>query len=322
MNNHYFDNTQQFLEKFDLESNVQYFNPIPLDDRKVAFSIKRNYPDNTRYKPAISKSGNPDNVVVIWLVYTDPDEADHNIRLTKVPIHVSVSNYSLFRTKHFDYDYDDPDSPTRASLEESAATPKPISLEYPNEFFYDHNRDIIFDENGSEISGIDLLDRVYSEHCDTVHWLKGLRLRSKMFTQSKGSGAMTLLITFFTFILKKLFGRTLEDDDMLSVLYKGYKHDAFKKLNEDTLNLFGYKASKSVIVFFSLIIIIGTFMRYNSGGSEDYLEFVGSSNFLSVVHGVFLLWLLDIVVPNGIFWIINLLIKIRLKIIFMKFRAP
>ena len=73
---------------------------------------------------------------------------------------------------------------------------------------------------------------------------------------------------------------------------------------------------------FSATIIIGSFIRYNSGGSDDYLKFIGASNLLSVIHGIFLLWLLDAAVPNGIFRIINLLIKLRLKVMFMKFRAP
>lgn len=178
MPNTFFQSTSDLLEKFDLE-NEGYFDPLALGDRKVAFSVKRPYPENIRYKPAQSRNGKPDNVAAIWLVYTHPEESNKQFDPEHVPVRVHVSNFSQYRSNHFDYDYEDPseDTPTEDSVEKSLATPQPIGLEYPEEFFYDHTRDSFLDEKGSLLSGIEVLNRVYTEHCNTIHWLKGIKLK-------------------------------------------------------------------------------------------------------------------------------------------------
>lgn len=318
----YFESTEQFQEAFGLNQNNDYFGPVPLQDRKVGFSIKRKYPDNIRYKPAIYENGEHDNVAALWVTYTHPEESRKPINAKKVPLGVRVAIMSRYRSKHYDYDFEDEESPTEDSVEKSLSTPKPIELEYPNEFFYDHERSSFIDNNGSEITGIEILNKVFDDHCNTVHWLKGLSIRFKLLAQSKGQGVISAIVTFLTFILKKVFGRTLEESDSVSALYHGYKFDDFKKLSEDSLNIFGYKAAKSVIVLFCAFIIAIAYFRYSSGVTGGYVGFVGKSNFLSVIHGLFLLWSLDIVVPIIVFWLINGLIKVRTLIAFMKVKWP
>ena len=169
-------------------------------------------------------------------------------------------------------------------------------------------------------SGIDILNRAYSDHCYTVHWLKGLKIRTKLFAQSKGSGLISALIKVLSFVLKKAFGRTLEESDLISAFYNGYKLDDFKKLGEDSLNVLGYKTAKSVIILFCAIVIVAAYFKYSNLITGNYFTFVGKSNFLSVVHGLFLLWVLDVIVPNLLFWIINGLIKLRKQIMFTRFK--
>lgn len=317
-----FDTTEQFLKAFDLEAYKNYYDPIPLRDSKVGFSIKRKYPEDIRYKPAFKKDGSPDNIVAIWVVYSHPQETKKEININKVPIRVRVANMSLYRTAHFDYDFNDENCPTEDSAEKSASTPKPIELDYSNEFFYDHERDEFINEVGTVIKGIDILNRVFTDHCDTVHWLKSLKLRSKLFAQAKGTGLLSALITFLVFALKKTFGRTLEEKDTFSAIYHGYKKDDFKKLNEDSLNVLGYKAAKSVIIVFCFIVIVTTFWRYKANMSGGYLGHIASNNTLSLIHGLFFIWFLDVVVPYLLFWLINGIIKIRTNIMFMRFKVP
>lgn len=318
----HFESTQEFQDKFGPERTGEFYDPVHLQDRKVAFSIKRKYPEDIRYKPAIYKNGEPDNIAAIWVIYAHPEESKKEIKLNKVPVRVRVANMSVYRTAHFDYDYDDPEAPTKDSLEESAATPKPIDLEYNDEYFYDHDRSVFIDSAGATLSGIEILNKVFSDHCSTVHWLKGLRLRTKLIAQSKSTGLVSALIIVLEIILKKAFGRTLEESDSISAFYRGYKSDSLKKLNEDSLNVFGYKAAKSVIIIFCIVVILGAYFRYHCSTTGGYLGFVGDSNFLSVVHGLFLLWLLDVIVPFLLFWAINGLIKVRTKIMFMQFKGP
>ena len=65
-----FESTEEFLGFFDLESQTQYRDPVIFTDGKVGFSIKRDYPDNIRYKAAVKTDNTPDNVVTIWVGYT------------------------------------------------------------------------------------------------------------------------------------------------------------------------------------------------------------------------------------------------------------
>ena len=175
---------------------------------------------------------------------------------------------------------------------------------------------------GENITGIDILNRAYSDHCATVHLLKGFKLRLKLFAQSKGSGALSLTISFLTFILKTTFGRTLEEEDSFSALFHGYKKGSLKKLNEDSLNVFGYKASKPVIIVFCGTVIIISFLRYKFNISGGYLGHIASNNTLSISHGIFFLWFLDVVVPNLIFFLINGTIKLRTATIYRQFKGP
>jgi hypothetical protein len=317
-----FETTEEFSSLFELKSHPQYREPIVLDDRKVGFSIKRDYPDNIRYKPAINRNNTPDNIATIWVIYTHPQEANGDMDLKKIPIIVRVCNMSLYRVKHFDYDFSDPDCPTEDSVERSRTTPKPIDLEYNNEFFFNHESNVFINELGNIIRGIDILDRAYSDHCDTIHWIKGFKLRLKLFAREKAGGLLSLIISFLKFILKTFFGRTLEEKDSVSSSLKGYKKESLKKLNEDSLNVFGYKAAKPVIIVFCGIVIIISLLRYLFNISVGYLSYVASNNILSISHGIFLLWILDAIVPNVIFFLINVIIKFRTKIIFMKLKGP
>jgi len=314
----FLESSKELLKLFKLDKQDEYFDPIELNDRKVAFSIKRKYPDDISYKPAHRKDGEPDNIVAIWVTYTHPDESRQEININKVPVGFRVSNISLYRQNHFDYDYEESESPPKESVEQSLATPMPLSLEYSNDFFFDHSRDVFIDESGNPQTGLDILDRVFSEHCDTVHWLKGLKLRLKLLFQSKGIGLLSAIEVFLIFILKKLFGRTFEDSELKSAFYRPYNKSDFKKLNENSLNILGYKASKSVIILFCTIIITGSIC----GISNSYLDNILSNNFLTLVNGLFLLWLLDEVVPNILFRCVNGLIILRANLSFMKLKAP
>lgn len=321
MANIFFQDTSELLEKFALDENEKYFDPIKLGDRKVAFSIKRKYPNDISYKPALRRDNKPDNVVAIWVVYTHPNESSTELNSNHVPIHVRVSTLSKYLSNHFDYDYKDDDSPTEVSVTQSLSTPKPYDLEYPDEFFYDHSRNLILNKEGKSLSGIDLLDLAYTDHCNTVHWLKGLKLRGKIFLRSKSTALISPFILIFTWILKWIFGRTIEEDAHAFAYLQGYKRENYKKLNTDSLNFFGYKASKSVIILFCVLSILGAWCQHLNGGLNEYISYIGSSNYLTIVHSIFLLWILDVVVPYYIFKTINILISIRTFISFMKFKS-
>lgn len=319
----YFANTREFLAQFGDLSTKGFFDPIHLNDTKVGFSIKRNYPTDIRYKPAIGqKSKKQDNVAALWVVYTHPEESRKEIDESAVPIRIRVANMSLYRTKHWDYNYDDTEGPSKDSVEASLATPKPIELEYPGEYFFDHVRNAFVDRKGKTVSGLNILDRVFRDHCNTVHLLWGLRLRIKLFAQDKFAGLLGALTTLLVWILKNLFGRSIEDDDTMAGLFRPYKSEALKKYDIDSLDVLGYKASKQVVVLFCALVIGLSISRHENGVTSGYWASVGDNEFLSLIHGLFSIWVLDVVIPWLLFWLINGTIWLRTTVLFMKLRGP
>ncbi|MGZ4956857.1 MAG: hypothetical protein ACXWFG_14765 [Methylobacter sp.] len=321
----FFANTGEFLAQFGDFAAKGFFDPIHLSDSKVGFSIKRHYPSDISYKPAIGQdSKKPDNIATLWVVYTHPDESKKDIIESAVPLRIRVANMSLYRTKHWDYKFDDigGDCPSKDSVEASAATPKPIELEYPGEYFFNHALNVFVDLKGNTVSGLEILERVFQDHCKTTHLLWGLRLRVKLFAQDNFAGLLGMLSLLFVSILKHLFGRTIEDDDAMAGIFRTYRPEAMKKYDADSLDILGYKASKQVVVLFCAFIIMASIFRYLSGISNDYWSGVGGSEFLSLVHGLFFIWLLDVMVPWLLFYVLNGTIWLRTTVLFMKIGGP
>jgi hypothetical protein len=318
-----FESSEELVDKFgDLEGRG-YFDPIHLTDTTVGFSIKRNYPKDIRYKPAIGqRTGEPDNFATMWVVYEDRKLLQKPTTL--VPVRIRVSNMSWYRTSKWDYDFSDAkgDSPSRESYEASEATPKPLDLSYSNDLFYDHTDNAFKDGEGKTVDGLDFLDRVFSDHCKTVHLFWGLRLRLKLLTQARLAGLFEAFGSLLIWILKVLFGRTIENSDVMAGLYKPYHVENMKKLGADSLNIFGYKASKGVVILFCGLAIVSTYFRFGAEVTNGYWDSVAGSEFSSLVHGIFFLWFLDVVVPRLIFIAINATIRLRAFITFMQMKFP
>ena len=88
------------------------------------------------------------------------------------------------------------------------------------------------------------------------------------------------------------------------------------------MDVLGYKASKQVVVLFCALVIIFSIYRYHSSVTDDYWSGVDGSEFLSLVHGLFFIWLLDVLIPWLLFWIINGTIWLKTTVLFMKLKGP
>jgi hypothetical protein len=314
-----FSNGKELLDRFGDVATLGFFDPVVLNDTRAGFSIKRDYPSDIRYKPAIGqKTKQPDNVAAIWVVYQHPGDSEQK---TRIPLRLRVSSMSRYRTKHWDYDYNDVegDCPSKDSVEASAATPVPIELEYPGEFFFDHAHNCFYDKDGNQISGREILDRVFQDHCRTIHLFWGLRLRAKLYAQNKLAGVLSLFSAILVWVLKNLFGHSLEDSDIMAGAFRTYKLESLKKYDADSLDVLGYKASKQVVILFCFLAILLSYYRYKTGVTDDYFASVGGSEFLSLVHGIFSIWVLDALIPLALFGLINCFIWLRTTLLFLKF---
>ena len=317
-----FTTTKELLDAFGDVGSNSFYDEIHLKDTSVGFSIKKKYPEDIRYKPPVRQDNNePDVVAALWVVYLAPKQGDQDTDLNKVPVRIRISALSQYLAKHFDYDFSDKaeGSPSKESLEFSLSTPTPIELSFENTYFYNHQLGCLIDEHGDSVTGAEVLESVFQTHCDTVHYIKGLSVRVKLAWQAMPVGLISVTVQVITSLLKLGFGRTLESNESLAGLYKPYPQEAVKKLDQDTIEILGYKAAKPVIIIFCLIVmLIGTYC-YNHQSSENYLTWLLEQDFLLVSHGIFLIWALDVLIPKLIFLSINGLIRLKSNIIFFKF---
>jgi len=320
MTDQYFNNACELIDKFGVRDLNEYEHITPLTDRKVGFSVQRKYPQHIRYVPPKTKKGEDDVVALIHIIYNRPVETKLETDALKIPLVVRVGAHSRYRQNHFDYDFNDEDCPTKESLAESKQTSQPISLDYIDEFFFDHTNNAFVDRAGKAISGQDILERVFREHLDTTHLIKGLKLRLTLRAQCVSVSLLTLLSTFIVFLLKKFFGRTIDESDNLASFYWGYETKDFKKLSTDSLDVFGYKTSRSVIMVFCFVVALAYGVKYVFSLSTPYLKAVFSDNFLSIIHALLVLGFLDVVAPYMLFHVLNFLIRLRTKIMFATFK--
>lgn len=318
----YLNSATELITAFNLKNNAPYEKIVQLGDRKVGFSIQRKYPKDIRYFPPKLKGGEDDAVAIIHVVYEHPEEAIKNTEQgSRIPLIIRVGKYSRYTATHFDYNFDDDNCPTKESIERSKLTPSPIDLDYDNDFFYDHKDNKFYDDKGTSISGMEVLDRVYNDHCDTVHLLKGLKLRFKLKSRSIGISILDVLVNILVKTLSSVFGRTLGESDSMSVYFSGYKRENLKKLSTESLSVFGYSTAKKVILLFCFLTVTAFTCYFLADTKSKYLKTVFSNSFLSVTFSLLIIWVLDEFLPVLLFRFINLIIKIRSSCAFQRFKA-
>lgn len=318
MSENFFSNPGEFVGVFDFRDSG-YDPPVNLTDRKIGFSTLREYPDNIKFVPAKTKDGAHDTVAILHIVYTHPDESKVNIEPDRVPVFIKVGKFSRYRINHFDYDFTDEDCPSEESLLAMKKSQHPVDLE-SDEYYFNHDENLFFDNEGNKLSGIELLDSLYQKHCHTVHWLKGIRIQWKLRSQKIFINIFSLFIRSLVWVLAKVFGRTLDSERDAFYYLSGYKRQDMKKLSTESLKLLGYKASKGVILLFSIVVLLFIFLRFIDKEAYKFLKDVFSVNLYSAAFVIVALWIFDDVVPRWLFWLVNRLIKTRTKIHLLKFK--
>ncbi|MGR8999518.1 MAG: hypothetical protein ACU88J_10790, partial [Gammaproteobacteria bacterium] len=307
------------IDAFGITKNPNYSRITELTDRKVGFSIQRNYPNDILFIPLVSKNGEVDSVALIHVVYSHPSKDSPEFNSLKVPLIVRITNHSRYLSNHIDYDFEDPESPTRESIERTKSTPTPLELDYYEEYFYDHHAKTFLAKDHEPLTGEKLLDRVFDAHCSTSHKTKGKGIRRKLWFQDWVVGVLAAIISLFKWLLIYLFGRTVDDSEKYFAYLEGYDRKSFKKLSTESLDVFGYKASRAVIILFCVLISVLYATTYFNCYHPPYLESIFKNNFLALTHSLLMLWILDVVIPEVLFQLINLVTKVRTKIAFKKF---
>jgi hypothetical protein len=300
------ETSDQLLALFGDIASAGYLKPIHLSDTKVGFSIQRAYPKEIRYKPARNKAGEDDNIAVIWVVYEDKKPQGDGL----IPIRLRIAMMSKYRAAHWDYDFEDPESPTKESVLESKKSPQPLDLSLSGEFFYDKENGRFVNSSNEVVSGVQILNAMFDEHCDTVHFIKGLRHRSQKKFDDLIRTAFDSLINAQVWVLRSVFGRTLQERANRSSFLDGYLTEDCRKSNTSSMTLAGYSAShRTIFLYCTLVVILCLFIL--PAKEDTYVGTLVRSEFLMLIHTIFALVILDEVLPWLVFYKLNLLIKVR-----------
>ncbi|OGX07029.1 MAG: hypothetical protein A2Z88_08910 [Omnitrophica WOR_2 bacterium GWA2_47_8] len=296
--------------------NDKYFEYTELKDRHLGFSVKRNYPSNIRFVPPITKNGDFDILALIFVVCETPID----LKSQKIPLFLSISPYSRYLSTHLDYNFSDESCPTEDSVRKSKPTPKPIALEF-SEYTYDLTSNSLQDSKNKTLTGEEILDSFFKEHCNTVHLFKGLALRWEMGSRNKAVKLCDFSIEILKWILKNLFGRTFESRDAFAGSLTTYLREDMKLLQLESIDIFGYKASKNIIMTFSIIILFSYILAHKFSIKSQLASDIMDNNLVTICFTFFSIWFLDRLIPYILFKIINLLIRLKVKFVFAKLKA-
>lgn len=308
-------NAERLKEIFQIDCITdRYIEYTPLKDTQAGFSIIREYPTNIRYYPPRTSEGKPDRVALILVVYRRTKKETSK---TEIPVFLSISLYSRYFSNHFDYNFDDTNCPTKKSIKKSKSTPKPIDLESVDEYVYDHQSNTLLTTNRKIASGAQILDTLFRKHCNTVHLLKGLKLRWKLGSKKLSIIIFDSLIQFGKWLLKAPFGRILEPTSTSAGILQPYKMDDMKLVKTESFNLLGYKASKNVTITFS-ILVVAIYIIAHLFNIKFLLDIL-SNKITGVCVAFVVFWMLDYPVPYMILLCINSSIHWKVRHLLMKF---
>lgn len=314
----YFGSSDNFIGNIDIPDDSAY-EDIRRFDNSIGFSVQRAYPEESKFRPPRNKMDKPDTFALIRVGYSPekaPDDKPH-----MVPIYANISPFSRYLENHYDYNYSDKTCPTEESIIASKRTPKPIELEFINDYLFDHNLNTFVDSKGNEKNGNEVLNDIYETHVATVDKMKGKILKLKLKYKSGTISIFNLSERLAKLLLSILCGRTIEPKDRSrGILGSEYHKEDLKLLKTERIDVFGYRASKNVIVTFCLLLMFLFFIFYTFGYSPQWLMIIGNNSLLTFAFAVICISLLDIVLPKILFAILNFSIRNRFIMVFKRFK--
>lgn len=295
------ETAEDLKNTFRIQNDGLYEDFIAFEGGKPGFSIKRKYPSDIPFKPPVRKDDSPDTLAMFRVLYNPEDLPEAELDLTKVPIWIDIGKHSKYQYNHFGFNFDDDDCPTERSLSVSQASPRPIGLSFSEEFFFNHSTNDFVDKDGQHLSGLQVLQSVFDQHCNTT-----VGLRRRMWRSIAKIGFLCEhLISFFEFILRVSFRKRFERSRSPLAPYR--KEDIVL-LKAESLQIFGYKTTKNVIVTYAaLVLVVYTVSYFTFLRESTFLASIWKHPFLVLCLTFVSLPLLDHQGPNLIRMAVNAL---------------
>lgn len=283
------------------------------DDKEYAgFSVLRSYEENTGFFPAMTKSGKEDTKALIKIGVHILEKTEK-----KLSLFLSVSKFSKYRSSHFGIDFDDPDAPTKDSLNESEKSKQPIDIEERERFSLIIDSFSFIDEKTNKIiSANDIIDYMYDLHIKTISSGKGYILKAKLSSREL---VCNRIIPFFVIISKKslkIFGKEIVDDkeDFTVGLFKSYnftKHIITRY--PYSLPFFSSDVRVSLINIFWIALSLLAFWFYDPAGKDI-------SEVFSIALSIVFVAIFEFFIPFIIMCFVNSMIILRTKLETKRFK--
>lgn len=311
---------EEFKQKFKLKDDDEV--TLWSETEAIGFTISRRYPNNSKFIPAKTKNGEDDSIVAIWAGYY-PSKIKNN----RADLYFRVGKASRYLFKnHWDYNFSDESSPTQDSLELSKKSSQPIELEERG-FEYDILSGKFLDkEKGSEIQPGEIIDNLYNLHVQTTGTsFRGVILRAKHGSAEKTFGVLTGIIKFLINSNRQLLDKEIKKDKGHLYGFDGpYRHADLITLGTEKFSIPGtdLKLTKNAFILTSFIIFISFTVSYfyEELRAIKFLSDNSGNIFFDGSFAVVVYFLIDIVIPHIVLSITNLLIRLRWKLMNIKFR--
>lgn len=301
---------QDFLNLFDI-TNTGFYDPVLLRDMNFGFSIKRKYPANILFKPAVDANGETAQVAVQWVTLRENIKADDG----KILLHIRISTFGLIHWTDSEYDdiYDAAEN----------NTPKPLELVYNNDYYFDTHSHIITDKRGQIVTGIQVLNTVFENHCDTSRTMSWANLELKLKRLQRDSVDKVFLAAIFIVknLIELVFRRHI-NGEVYNIDYSTDLEETLQTLpppEGDEVTFYKWKTHKATIVLFSLIVVLTTFGRYLSIWEGKYFLLISKNNLVLAAHVVLLFSILEFLPSRVLHPFLLFLIKKRRKKYFATF---
>lgn len=315
--------TNQLVKLFAFSKKVE-ITPWKENNSAIGLSILKDYPKKGSFIPILDGNGKQDSVVQIriWCLINDLI-AEKNLK--KVKLNFAVVKSSRYIFKHNFYGFSD-DSPTEAAIAKSEASKQPIDIEDGSRYELNVNTLKIYDlKNNQYVKPKTVVDDVYKLHLSTIN---NFFFQTEIALQKNIIELIDPINKFLEKINLYLFGKKIKETKNFGV--GSITPYAFKDLGDATLipekttilgsNLpISYQAAATFVSFFSAIFIINYILHYDVLGLVKFISSITNTFFLAVITIAMLLFV-DRGIPYAILFLINLLIRLKWRLLFLKFK--
>lgn len=302
-------NSNDFLELFPIskdDGNVTIWQSGPA----IGFSLVKDYPKIKGFVPAVKENGEIDSQEMIQIGF-DPTK----IKNDKVKIFLYISKISKYLIKdknRFDFDFNDPESPTRQSLELSKKSKNPVDLTDSDRYEFDTIKKYFYDTDLKEnTTGDTIINTIIQEHERTVNNLM-FRLKLKLLEKSQRND---FFIKFPKLINEFFFGKTYKTTTDFGVgSFIPYPHSyLITHSSIEQIKILGTEipiTNRTAIT--ASILLISLFFLY-----QDFVIFVNnisSSPIFTISFATIFLVIMEKIIPLILHHLTNLAIIFRYKV--------